>query len=255
MTKDQGKPLVAIPTYNELGSLPSLVAEIFRHLPHCEILVIDDHSPDGTGRWCDEYAQSEPRLKCIHRQGKQGLGTALVMAMHYAVEGDYPWIITMDADLSHPPHYLPELLAEINSAEKPSPDVVIGSRYTRGGAICGWSRGRRLMSAAVNLYARLLLGLHVKDCSSGYRCYRTDAVADIDWGRIRSDGFSFEEEFLWRLKQRGAHLTEIPFTFVERKKGSSKINLKEAFVAFWVIPLVAVGRLSACRRKQAADPC
>jgi dolichol-phosphate mannosyltransferase len=104
------------------------------------------------------------------------------------------------------------------------------------------------MSAAVNLYARLLLGLNVKDCSSGYRCYRTDAVADIDWGHIRSDGFSFEEEFLWRLKQRGARLTEIPFTFVERKKGSSKINLKEAFVAFWVIPLVAVGRLSACRR-------
>ena len=247
MTKDQGKPLIAIPTYNELGSLPSLVAEIFRHLPHCEILVIDDHSPDGTGRWCDEYAQSEPRLKCIHRQGKGGIGSALLAGLRYAEERGYRLVVTMDADFSHAPAELPRLVAAMDSGPVQAPvDVAIASRYTKGGGVEGWSLRRRLMSRLVNLVARWLLGLRVRDCSTGFRCYRTAAVKPLLNGDFFARGYAFEEEILFRLQRQDASFDEVPSRFVNRDRGGSKLNTAEAIKAGWVLLRLAVGRFWPC---------
>jgi len=255
MARDPKKALVVIPTYNEIENLPELVEGVFQYLPECEVLIIDDDSPDGTGRWCDEYARTDRRLTCLHREEKLGLGSALLAAMRFALENDYTFTMTMDADLSHPPRYLPDILAKIDVAEKPQVDVVIGSRYIAGGTIRGWSFWRRLMSFAVNFFSRLLLGLKVRDCSSGFRCYRTKVLTRIDSGQIRSKGYSFEEEILWQLHRQGAHFAEIPFTFVDRGKGTTKISIKEAIAAGGVILVLALDRLSGCRRKQKTDPC
>lgn len=226
-----GKTLVAVATYNEMETLPALVAEVFRWLPQADMLVVDDNSPDGTGRWCDEQSARDQRLKCLHRPAKMGLGTATVAAMRYALEHGYAFVITMDADLSHPPRYLPDLLAGMEPAGRPPVDVMIGSRYVRGGRIEGWPWYRHLMSRAVNTYARWLLKLEPRDCSGAFRCYRVEALRRVDWGSVRSAGYSFQEEILWRLKRAGAVFGELPITFVDRKQGRSKVNLREALGA------------------------
>lgn len=226
------KTLVTVATYNEIENLPRLVEEIFRHLPDAEILVIDDNSPDGTGRWCDETSAREPRLHCLHREGKLGLGTATVAAMRYAIDHDYKYMVNLDADFSHHPRYLPDLLAGM---ERDEIDVMIGSRYVPGGGTEGWPLKRRLMSRGVNCYARWLLGLRVRDCSGAFRCFRTDVLRRIDFEAIRSRGYSFQEEILWRLKRCGARFGETPIVFRDRVRGQSKINLREAFSALWII--------------------
>lgn len=232
------RTLVAVATYNEIETLPTLVAEVFRWLPQTDLLVVDDNSPDGTGRWCDEQSAHQKRLKCLHRPAKLGLGTATLAALHYALEHDYEFVITMDADLSHPPRYLPELLAAMDPPGQAPVDVVIGSRYVRGGRIEGWPVHRHLMSRAVNTYARWLLQLKPRDCSGAFRCYRTSVLRRIDLTAIRSKGYSFEEEILWRLQRAGARIGEIPITFVDRKQGRSKIDLGEGLAAlrilFWL---------------------
>jgi len=235
--------LVAIATYNELGTLPSLVEEVFRALPDAHILVVDDNSPDGTGRWCDQRAAEDPRLRCLHRSGKLGLGTALVKAMQHAVEHGYRYLVTMDADFSHPPERLADLLGGMGSPDRPAADVMIGSRYTPGGRIEGWPWGRHMMSRAVNFLSRWVLGLSPKDCSSGYRCYRTDLLARLDFAAIHSFGYSFEEEVLWRLKRLGATFGEVPIAFVNRRQGTSKVNLRELLSSAWVLVRLAAGNL------------
>jgi len=227
------RTLVTIATYNEIENLPRLVEEIHQHAPDADILVVDDNSPDGTGRWCDEKAAEDPRVHCLHREGKLGLGTATVAAMRYAIDHDYELMANLDADFSHHPRYLPELLSGM-SHDSP-PDVMIGSRYVPGGGTEGWPLKRRLMSRGVNFYARCLLGLAVKDCSGAFRCFRTAILKKIDFDRIRSRGYSFQEEILWRLKRAGASFAETPIIFCDRERGKSKINLREAFSAVWII--------------------
>jgi dolichol-phosphate mannosyltransferase len=231
------KTLVAVATYNEIGTLPSLVEEVLRHLPEAEILVIDDNSPDGTGQWCREKAAGEPRLACIQREGKLGLGTALATAMRYAAErsGQYAYLVTMDADLSHAPERLPDLIAAMDRAGSPPVDVAIGSRYIAGGRIEGWPWTRHAMSRAVNFVARWLLGLSPKDCSSGYRCYRTELLTRLDYQAIYSHGYSFEEEILWRLNRLGARFAEVPIHFVNRRHGDSKTSFRELVTSAWVL--------------------
>jgi dolichol-phosphate mannosyltransferase len=230
-----GRTLVTVATYNEMENLPRLVEEIFRFVPDVDILVIDDNSPDGTGQWCDRQHAENPRILCLHRPGKLGLGTATVAGMKYAIGHGYQFVLNMDADFSHQPKYVPALLAGMDPLGGPAIDVMIGSRYVPGGGVEGWPLKRQLMSRAVNWYARLLLGLRPKDCSGAFRCYRTEMLARLDFDAIRSRGYSFQEEILWRLKRLGARMSETPITFIDRQRGVSKIDGGEAFSAVRII--------------------
>jgi dolichol-phosphate mannosyltransferase len=229
------KTLVTVATYNEMENLPALVEEILRVVPEVDILVIDDNSPDGTGQWCDRKAGQHGRIRCLHREGKLGLGTAIIAGMQYAIEHGYRYVLNMDADFSHQPHYLPDFLSGMEPEGDPPVDVMIGSRYIPGGGVEGWSLRRHMMSRGVNLYARWLLGLRPRDCSGGFRCYRTELLARLDFRAIRSRGYSFQEEVLWRLKRLGARFGETPIVFVDRRRGASKIDCKEALSALWII--------------------
>lgn len=229
------KTLVTLATYNEIENLPRLVEEILRYAPEVDILVIDDNSPDGTGQWCDEQSARDGRLCCLHREGKLGLGTATIAAMRYAIEHGYRFMLNMDADFSHPPRYLPALMAGMEPSTGTPVDVMIGSRYVPGGGIEGWPMRRHFMSRGVNTYARWLLGLKPRDCSGAFRCYRTEILTRIDFGAIHSRGYSFQEEILWHLKHAGARFGETPIVFVDRQRGASKINSREAISALGII--------------------
>jgi dolichol-phosphate mannosyltransferase len=224
------RTLISIATYNEIENLPALVEAIWKVSPQADILVIDDNSPDGTGRWCDEKAAAESRLHCVHRSGKLGLGTAIVAALMYGREHQYDCVLNMDADFSHHPQYIPAMLAAMADA-----DVAIGSRYCEGGGTKDWPFQRRFMSWAVNTYARWLLGLKPRDTSGGYRCYRVSLLENLDLTAIKSRGYSFQEEILWRLKRVGARFIEVPIVFADRERGQSKINKQEALSALWII--------------------
>lgn len=229
------RTLVTIATYNEIKNLPRLVDEIQQVAADVEILVIDDASPDGTGRWCDERALRDASFHVLHREGKLGLGTAIIAGMRYAIEHGYTWMLNLDADFSHHPRYLPALLAAAQQEGEQAADVAIGSRYVAGGGVEGWPWRRRLMSRSVNLYARLLLGLKPKDCSGAFRCYRTALLQQLDFATIRSRGYSFQEEILWHLKRQRARFVEVPIVFADRREGQSKINAGEARSAVWII--------------------
>jgi len=235
MTASDGRTLITVATYNERENLPLLVDAIFAEVPAVDLLVIDDNSPDGTGQWCDEKAQTDPRVRCLHRAGKLGLGTATIAGMQYGIEHNYEYVLNLDADFSHHPRYLKALLAGM-SAEKDAPvDVMIGSRYVPGGGVVGWPLKRKLMSRGVNLYARTMLGLPARDCSGAYRCYRTSVLKKIDFSQVRSRGYSFQEEILWHLKRAGARFNETPILFADRERGQSKINSREAKEALKII--------------------
>ncbi len=229
------RTLVTIATFNEIENLPRLVDEIQSLAPEVEILVVDDNSPDGTGQWCDQRAAQDARFHVVHRPGKLGLGTAIMAGMRYAIDQDYAWMVNMDSDFSHHPRYLPDLLATTRREGDDAVDVVIGSRYVPGGGVEGWPWRRQLMSRGVNVYARALLGLQAKDCSGGFRCYRTELLRRLDFAAIRSRGYAFQEEVLWYLKRLGGRMIERPIVFADRRQGTSKINAGEARSALWII--------------------
>ena len=222
--------LIALCTYNERENLERLVPEILGYAPDADVLVVDDSSPDGTGKLAQSMAERDPRVHVIHRPGKQGLGTASVLSYRYAIEHGYELLLNMDADFSHPPRYLPDLRAGMEGA-----DVTIGSRYVPGGSIVGWGPLRHIMSRGVNWYSRLLLRLPPRDCSGSFRCYRVSRLADLDLDRIVAHGYAFQEEILYRLRRLGCRIAERPIVFEERRYGSSKINWQEVAAALWVI--------------------
>jgi dolichol-phosphate mannosyltransferase len=230
-----GKALVMTATYNEIDNLPQLVTEVFRYAPNVDFLVIDDNSPDGTGQWCDSQSAADGRVHCLHRNGKLGLGTAIIAGMKYAIEHNYDYVLNMDADFSHHPRYLPAMLSGMEPDNGPSIDVMIGSRYIPGGGTEGWPLKRKLMSRSVNLYARWMLWLKPKDVSGGYRCYRVSKLKELPLDEIRSRGYSFQEEVLWLLRRRGARFGETPIIFADRERGQSKINRGEAWAALRII--------------------
>jgi dolichol-phosphate mannosyltransferase len=229
-----GRALVAVATYNERDNLPPLVDAILAVLPEADVLVVDDDSPDGTGVWCEQHASAEPRLKCLRRTGERGLGSATIAALRYAIEQDYKLVLTMDADFSHPPEFLPDLVAAADPA-----DVVIGSRYVAGGAVEGWPLARRIVSRLVNGASRHVAGLAPRDCSGAFRCYRVEALRRIDLASIRSGGFAYLEEILWHLQRSGARVVEVPITFRDRRAGRSKTTIAEG-----VGKLKTIGRLA-----------
>src|SRR4029079_14370597 len=200
------KTLVMTATYNEIDNLPHLAEEVFAVVPQVDLLVVYDNSPDGTGDWCDERAARDPRVHCLHRTGKLGLGTAIVAGMNYAIEQGYKYVLNMDADFSHHPRYLPAMISGMDPHDAQPLDVMIGSRYVPGGGTVDWPLRRRMMSRAVNCYARWMLGLRARDCSGGYRCYRVATLARLDLGSVRSRGYSFQEEILWMLRRAGARI-------------------------------------------------
>lgn len=230
--------LVALATFNEIENLPSLVEEIHSQLPAAELLIVDDGSPDGTGKWCEQYANSHDWFQLHSRSGKLGLGSAIAGALQHAVEQGYREVITLDADWSHPPDRLPALLSAAENA-----DVVIGSRYCPGGDIQGWPRRRRIASRLINRLAQTLIGLPMSDCSGNYRLYRTAILQRLDWDNLKCDGYAHLEEILWHLDQLGANFVEVPIVFTDRRAGESKINLAEVRKAIGTLSRLAWRRV------------
>jgi dolichol-phosphate mannosyltransferase len=223
--------LVIVPTYNERTNLPVLVAGLMKH-DGIRVLVVDDRSPDGTGEIADALArQYQPRLEVIHRTGKKGLGRSYIDGIRQAIREPVDLICQMDADLSHDPEQLGSLVAAAAHA-----DVVLGSRYIPGGAIVNWPARRRLLSRLANFYIRQVTRLQVRDCTSGYRCWRREALASLPLDRFVSDGYSFLIEMVFVALRRGCRVAEVPITFVERREGESKISravLLESAITPW----------------------
>jgi dolichol-phosphate mannosyltransferase len=223
--------LVIVPTYNERMNLPVLVAGLMRH-EDVRVLVVDDQSPDGTGEVADRLARDHPgRVDVLHRTGKRGLGRSYIDGIKKAIAEPVDIICQMDADLSHDPGHLPDLIAATSHA-----DVVLGSRYIPGGAIVNWPKRRRLLSRFANIYIRSVTRLGARDCTTGYRCWRREALASLPLDRFFSDGYSFLIEMLFVAARGGCRVAEVPITFVERREGESKISravLLESAVTPW----------------------
>ncbi len=222
--------LVTLATYNERDNLAPLIKEIHHVLPHTDVLIIDDASPDGTGQVADELAAHDPRIRVLHRPGKLGLGTATLAAMRFAMLHDYDYVINLDADFSHHPRYLPALVAGMETN-----DVMIGSRYVPGGGTVNWPLTRRLISRSVNLVVRFLMRIPARDCSGAYRCYRVSMLRQVAWDRVISRGYSFQQEVLYRCRLTGCRIGEIPIVFENRRAGVTKVNLGEMVRSFSLI--------------------
>jgi dolichol-phosphate mannosyltransferase len=232
--------LISLATFNEVENLRPLVEEIRRHAPKAAVLVIDDNSPDGTGVLADELKAALPDVHVIHRAGKLGLGTALIEAMGFAVKNGYDYILNLDADFSHPPRYIPSIVAGMRDH-----DVMIGSRYVPGGGVEGtqFNLKRKFMSQGINAYARMFLGLKSRDNSGSFRCYRVAKIAEIDFARVRSRGYSFMEEILFWCREVGCRIGETPILFENRRAGVTKINKYEAYMALRIIFELGLDRL------------
>jgi dolichol-phosphate mannosyltransferase len=229
--------LVSLATYNERDNLGPLVSEIHKELPAADVLVIDDNSPDGTGKLADDMAAADPRIHVLHRAGKLGLGTAIVAGMRYAMEHDYDFLINMDADFSHHPRYLPAIVAGMEHN-----DVMIGSRYIPGGGVANWPLSRRAMSWGVGTMVRLLMRIPAKDTSGAYRCYRVSKLRETALDKLWSRGYSFQQEMLYRCRNAGCRIGESPILFENRRSGVSKVNPKEAIRSLSI--LLALGSLA-----------
>lgn len=234
-TSDIAEParlLISLCTYNERENLRELIPELRGVAATADILVVDDDSPDGTSDFVREMQQAgaSPWLNLISRKEVRGLGTATVAAFHFAIDHDYDLLLNLDADFSHPPRYIPDLLAAAKRA-----DVVIGSRYVEGGRTPGWTLKRKLMSWGINAYARASLRLRTRDNSGAFRCYRVAKLRELDLAAIRARGYAFQEEVLYRLQKAGCTFEEVPITFEERRFGITKINLREAISALWLL--------------------
>lgn len=214
------RALVIVPTYNERDNLPIITQELLA-IPGVHVMVVDDRSPDGTGDVANRLAAAQPdRIAVIHRSGGRGLGRSYVEGMQHAlVHTDAPLICQMDADLSHLPSELPRLLEAAGGA-----DLVIGSRYVRGGRVVNWPRLRILLSTFANYYVRMWTRLAVRDVTSGFRCWRRDTLLRIPLALFRSDGYAFQVETTWHARAAGARIVEVPVTFVERRQGQSKLS-------------------------------
>jgi dolichol-phosphate mannosyltransferase len=232
---DPARILISLATYNERDNLAPLLAEIHKAVPSADLLVIDDNSPDGTGQLADDLAADNPHLHVLHRPGKLGLGTAILAGMHYALEHSYDLFVNMDADFSHHPRYLPALLAGMAGH-----DVMIGSRYVPGGGSVNWPLSRRLMSRGINWLVGVLMHIPASDCSGAYRCYRVSKLREAQLERVRSRGYSFQQEVLYRCRKAGCKIGETPIVFENRRAGKSKVNVREALRSIAMIFRIGV---------------
>ncbi|NHN54792.1 polyprenol monophosphomannose synthase [Calidifontibacter sp. DB0510] len=221
--------LVLVPTYNEVDNLERIVRRIRSSVPDADVLVIDDNSPDGTGDLADKLAEADARVRVLHRAGKEGLGKAYLAGFAWGLERDYDALVEIDADGSHPAEVLPRMIAAAADA-----DLVIGSRWMKGGSVVNWPKSRELLSRGANLYVRAALGTAVRDATAGFRVYRAETLRTIDVQSVTSQGYGFQIDLTWRTLRAGLTIVEIPIQFVEREIGVSKMSgniISEAFLA------------------------
>lgn len=237
--------LIIVATYNELSNLPELIGQLETLLPQSDVLVIDDASPDGTGDWCDQRKKSDPNLQVIHRPGKMGLGSATVTGFKYGLadSANYDLLATMDADLSHDPQQLVELVSFLQRDTDRQFGGVIGSRYVSGGGIENWPILRHLSSRAVNFCARWMLNLKTRDNSGAFRVYRSETLRAIDVTKIESSSFAYLEEILWRIRRGNIVMQELPIVFRDREFGDSKASISMGFGVFWHLLRISLGRV------------
>ncbi len=239
------KTLVVIPTYNERENIERLVSRVLRLPEALDVLIVDDNSPDGTGRLARALAQASPRVKVLHRRQKQGIGPAYLAGFRFGLANGYDALIQMDADLSHRPRYLQEMVKQLESC-----DLVSGSRWIPGGRTLHWPLWRLWLSRAASLYARLVLGVPVRDLTGGFNGYRRRVLEAIDLDCVKSDGYAFQIEMKYRARRLGFKLVEIPIVFTDRTRGGSKISKRiiwEALGIVWVLRFFdrSVGRARA----------
>jgi dolichol-phosphate mannosyltransferase len=223
--------LIIVPTYNEAENLEPLCSAIFAHSDRCDVLVVDDASPDGTGAIADRLATADPRISVLHRPRKDGLGKAYLAGFAVALERGYARILEMDADFSHDPSYLPRFLAAAENA-----DLVLGSRYVHGGGTQNWGLARRLISLGGSFYARTILGVDVRDLTGGFKCFRRETLFALDLSTVQSEGYAFQIELTYRALCLGLRVVEIPIVFADRRVGKSKMSraiLLEAIPMPW----------------------
>jgi dolichol-phosphate mannosyltransferase len=214
-----GRVLVCIPTYNEADNVAEIVRRLREAVPLVDVLVIDDGSPDGTDEVAEKLAADDDAVNVLHRAQKQGLGAAYVAGFRWGQEHGYDVLVEMDADGSHQPEQLPRLLAALDHA-----DLVLGSRYVPGGSVRNWSRRRELLSRGGNVYTRLALGLPLHDATGGFRAFRRTTLEKVGFDDVASEGYCFQVDLAWRVHQQGMSVVEVPITFVERERGTSKMS-------------------------------
>ena len=240
------KAIVIIPTYNERENIARLTTEILKQHPALHILIVDDNSPDGTGDIADNLAVAEPRISVMHRSAKLGLGSAYRAGFRAALDMGADCLIEMDADFSHDPAVLPQFLETI-----PTCDLVIGSRYLNGVSVVNWPIRRLILSYSASVYTRIITGLAIQDCTSGFKCFSRAALEAIDLDRVTSDGYSFQIEMNYRCHEKGFRIMEIPIIFIDRHAGTSKMSRKivrEAVFMVWKLKLgTIISRLTGRR--------
>ena len=238
-----------MPTYNERENLEAMAARVRSAVPDADLLVVDDNSPDGTGELADKLAAEDSRIRVLHRPGKGGLGAAYLAGFGWALEQDYGAVVEMDADGSHQPEQLPLLLDALRQA-----DLVLGSRWVPGGRVLNWPKSREVLSRGANIYARLALGIPLKDATGGYRVYRAATLRAVRLEEIESQGYCFQVDLALRALNAGLRVVEVPITFVERIHGSSKMSKSIMVEAFWRIGRWGVAsRWAALRGARATD--
>lgn len=213
------KVLVIMPTFNEAGNIHNAVTRLFEHNKEVDLLIVDDSSPDGTGQLADALAKSNKKISVLHRAGKEGLGAAYIAGFRWAFERGYDYLVEMDADGSHRPEDLPKLLAVCENF-----DLVIGSRYVRGGKTMNWPFYRQWLSRGGNIYARIMLGSKLNDMTAGFRVFNAEFLKNFDFESINARGYSFQIEMAYRTIRSGGKAAEVPITFVEREIGVSKMS-------------------------------
>jgi len=230
------RALVCIPTYNEAENIEPITQAVLKAEPRVDILIVDDNSPDGTGKIADTLAAREPRIRVLHREKKEGLGRAYLAAFRWAMAEGYTYIIEMDADFSHDPKYLPQFV----DAAEGGADLVLGSRYVSGGGTVNWGVGRKVISRGGSLYARTILGVKVRDLTGGFKCFNRRVLEGIGLDEVKSSGYAFQIELTYRTLKKGFTVREIPIVFEDRRVGHSKMSKKifmEALTMVWKLRL------------------
>jgi dolichol-phosphate mannosyltransferase len=227
---DSRRAVVLLPTYNERDNVPRIVPAILAAAP-VDVCVVDDNSPDGTGRLADELARADARVKVLHRPSKQGLGKAYLDGFRWALAQGYERILEMDADFSHPPRYLPDFLRLAETH-----DLVLGSRWVKGGGTERWPLSRQLISRGGSLYARLWLGVGIRDLTGGFKCFRREVLEAVDLDAVRTSGYAFQIEMTYRAMKKGFRVVETPIVFVERDTGVSKMSRRIVIEAVLTVP-------------------
>jgi len=223
-----GRVAVIVPTYNERANIETTVGRVRAAVPAADLLVVDDNSPDGTGDLADKLADEDPHIHVLHRDQKAGLGAAYIAGFRWALEQGYGVLVEMDADGSHRPEELPRLLSALDDA-----DLVLGSRYVPGGTVLNWPKSREWLSRGGNTYARLMLGISIRDATGGYRAYRASTLRRIALDQVESQGYCFQVDLVLRAVRAGLKVTEVPITFVERVHGTSKMSRAVVGEALW----------------------